>query len=113
MSRCAIPPVFIRTPVRMKNGTASSEKLSTPETIFWHATKVDRSSGRAAETVTREETIRLIETGTLNASIRKKLASRSRPICTTDILDALLSYLAAVCGSSRIALISSKMKMMA
>src|SRR5512134_2855050 len=33
--RLVIPAEFIRLPARMKNGTASSGKLSTPPTIRW------------------------------------------------------------------------------
>ena len=34
ISLLAIPPLFIILPARMNNGTAKSEKLSTPEFIF-------------------------------------------------------------------------------
>ena len=96
----------------MKNGTASSEKLSTPETIFWQATKVPRSSGRFAMTVTMEEIIRLMDTGTLSASIRKKLPSSSKPICNTLIVVLLSYFCSAAAGSAALPLISLRSSMM-
>src|SRR4029079_1150813 len=41
-----MPALFIRLPARMKNGTASSGKLSMPPTIRWMTTK----GGRLPET---------------------------------------------------------------
>jgi hypothetical protein len=41
-----MPALFIRLPARMKNGTASSGKLSMPLTIRWMTT----NGGRLPET---------------------------------------------------------------
>src|SRR6476661_6768338 len=40
--RLVMPALFIRLPARMKNGTASSGKLSMPLTIRWITTKPGR-----------------------------------------------------------------------
>ena len=40
--RVVMPALFIRLPARMKNGTASSGKLSMPLTIRWMTTNGGR-----------------------------------------------------------------------
>src|SRR5690349_4891377 len=40
--RLVMPALFIRLPARMKNGTASSGKLSMPLTMRWMTTKPGR-----------------------------------------------------------------------
>ena len=107
ISFCAMPPEFINTPHRMKNGTAINEKLSTPETIFWHATNVIRSSESAEVPVMTEAIIMLMETGTLSASSRKNDPISSRAICKISINQALLSLLCCI------AFTSSRIKMRA
>ena len=82
----AIPPEFIRTPHKMKKGTAINEKLSTPVIIFWLATKVAKSRSITQAVVRTDETIRLMDTGTLRASSRKNVPIKIKPTCTTDIV---------------------------
>ncbi len=38
ISRRAMPPCIINSPAKMKNGTASSEKMLMPLAICWKAT---------------------------------------------------------------------------
>ena len=82
----AIPPEFIRTPHKIKKGTAIKEKLSTPVIIFWLATKVAKSKSMTQAVVRTDETIRLMDTGTLRASSRKNVPIKIKPTCTTDIV---------------------------
>jgi hypothetical protein len=42
MMRRLIPPAFMSSPARMKKGTASSGKLSTPATRFWASSCVSQ-----------------------------------------------------------------------
>jgi hypothetical protein len=44
MMRRLMPPLFISSPARMKNGTASSGKLSTPATRFCASSCVSQKS---------------------------------------------------------------------
>ena len=67
----AIPPLFIKRPARIKNGTAIREKLSIPLTIFCAETNTPNPGVKNATIVTNAETMMLYDTGTLNASIRK------------------------------------------
>ena len=55
-----MPPVFISAPARMKNGTASSGKESTPVTKRWAIT----SSGISSSIVTAIAPVRPIATAT-------------------------------------------------
>ena len=48
MMRRLIPPVFISSPARMKKGTASSAKLSTPATRFCASSCVSQKSSTQA-----------------------------------------------------------------
>ena len=48
ISLLAMPPLLIKRPARMKNGTASSVKLSMPPTIFWADTNIPKVGVRNA-----------------------------------------------------------------
>ena len=74
--RLAIPPLFMMLPARMKRGTASREKDSTPEFIFCMVIKVIWSQDRVDMAVTMEETTMLMEMGTPKNSSTPNTAKR-------------------------------------
>src|SRR6266852_6240949 len=60
--RLVIPAEFIRLPARMKNGTASSGKLSRPPAMRWRITKSGicaMNTGMPASKVAKKTKIRI------------------------------------------------------
>jgi len=77
ISRRAIPPSPIKYPDRIKNGIASSGKLSTPPAIRW-ATIYDDSTLPMASTVRNDAAPMQIAIGTFISSSAAKLITRIR-----------------------------------
>ena len=74
--RLAIPPLFMMLPARMNRGTASREKLSTPEFIFCIVIKVIWSQDRVDMAVTIDDATMLMEIGTPRNSSTPNTANR-------------------------------------
>ena len=75
--RCARPPLPIRLPARMKNGTASRLKLSMPVVSFWAAMNIANLGDRNMVMVTAAEVMMLKETGVPMISRKAKTMTRT------------------------------------
>ena len=91
MIRLAMPPLDIRVPARMKNGTARREKESIPVTSFWAEMNMPKDGLRNMTMVTSAEAMMPKEIGTFSASIRKNTMRRTMPACSS--MGSYLSFL--------------------